>query len=123
MDDAAFSAMYEQATREGQWIRDHGLYAVEARIEESASEDYLVIHYANGAEYRFPVRLLQCVCDMSPEQRRKLVLEDTGDAVRWDDADWDIDIPALLEGCYGTVKWMEGETARFRPQAPEPTPA
>lgn len=117
MDAEAKRKMFEEARRKGQEEEDRGLYAVEARVEETGGEDYLFIRYANGCEYRVPVRILQRVRDMSPEQRRRIILGETGDYLEWEGTDWDADIPALIAGCYGTVSYME----TFSFERPGPT--
>lgn len=124
MDAEAKRLMFEEARRKGQEDEDRGLYAIEAHIEEAANgEDLIFIRYANGSEYRIPARMIQDVHDLSREQLRHMTLAEPGSVLLWEEEGRDAYIPNLIKGCYGNRAWMEGETARFRPQAPEPTPA
>ncbi len=108
MDNATFQAMYERATREGQAIRERGLYAIDARIEAGPDGDLIVIRYANGSEFRIPARLVQDVHDLSPEQLRHMTLGEPGNTLFWEEEGRDAYIPGLVSGCYGTRAWMQG---------------
>lgn len=124
MDEAARKAMFEEARREGQEILDRGRYAVEARIEAGLDgEDAIYIRYANGCEFRFPVYLLQGVAAMTPKQRRKMQLVPPGDGLRWEEEDWDLYIPHLIEGSFGTKAWMQREIARINGRKTSPAKA
>ncbi len=124
MDETTFQKMFEKATREGQEITDRGHYAVEARIESGQDgEDVIYVRYANGCEFRFPVYLIQGVAAMTPEQRRKMQLVQPGDGLRWEEEDWDIYIPHLIEGSFGSRAWMQREVARINGSRTSPAKA
>ena len=124
MDAEAKRLMFEEARRKGQEIEDRGLYAIEAHIEEAANgEDLIFIRYANGSEYRIPARMVQDVHDLSREQLHHMVLGEPGTVLFWEEEGRDAYIPNLIQGYYGNKAWMNSQAARFKPQAPEPTPA
>lgn len=111
MDD--LDRALDAAARNTQAKRERGRYATAVAIEVGPDgADCLSIRYANGCEYRFPVYLLEAVAAMTPEQRRRMELDPSGWYLRWEEPDWEVYIPDVIEGYFGYPDWMAGEGDR-----------
>jgi hypothetical protein len=68
--------------------------------------DTIAVRLATGVEVVIPRRLLQGLESARPADVARVKVEDFGSALRWPRLDVDHYIPGLLEGVFGTRKWM-----------------
>lgn len=84
--------------------------------------DAVAITLATGVEILIPRRLLQGLESASPAVLAKVRVEDFGSALHWPKLDVDHYIPGLLDGVFGTRRWMseigrKGGSARSKAKA------
>ena len=78
--------------------------AVSATYRSKA--DTLVIKLANGVELAIPRKLLQGLANADPREVAKVEIDDHGSALHWESLDVDHYVPGLIDGVFGTRKWM-----------------
>lgn len=74
--------------------------------EYDKASDRIFIALSSGVELVIPRRLLQGLETATPAQLSQVAVEDHGSALRWDALDVDHYIPGLVDGVFGTRKWM-----------------
>lgn len=70
------------------------------------ADDMVVITLATGVQVAVPRMLLQGLRDATPGQLAKVEIEGPGTGLHWPLLDVDHYIPAVLEGVFGTRRWM-----------------
>ncbi len=76
------------------------------RVEYLESSHILVISLSNELRIAIPVENLQGLENASPQQLRNYEMMGIGFAFRFPDLDADFHVDALIEGVYGSRKWM-----------------
>ena len=71
-----------------------------------AESQKIVIEFESGVEYRFPHKLGQGLENASKTELANIEISPSGLGIHWPDIDVGFSIPHLLEGIYGTQKWM-----------------
>lgn len=71
-----------------------------------AKDDTFAIKLATGVELAIPRRLLQGLADADPRLVAKVEIDDHGSALHWEALDVDHYVPGLIDGVFGTRKWM-----------------
>lgn len=71
-----------------------------------ATTQKVVIELASGAECRFPARLGQGLENVLESELSNIEISPSGLGIHWPDLDVGFSIPYLLEGIYGTKRWM-----------------
>lgn len=66
----------------------------------------LRITLTSGAYVGFPVEQLEGLADADPAKVANVIVEAPGLGLHWPDLDVDLYVPALLEGVFGSRKWM-----------------
>ncbi|MEL7512220.1 MAG: DUF2442 domain-containing protein [Cyanobacteria bacterium J06554_3] len=66
----------------------------------------VVIEFSIGSEYRFPPDIVQGLNKATDDQLSNIELFPSGSVIRWPELDVDLSIPLLLEGIFGSKKWM-----------------
>ncbi|NJL98282.1 MAG: DUF2442 domain-containing protein [Synechococcaceae cyanobacterium SM2_3_2] len=107
MDD--LNRQIEAARQRDQEERATGQYAVEAFYQEE--KDFLSITLANGIEIGIPVESMERLSDADRAEVAKVEITPSGMGLHWGSLDWDLSIPHLIAGCFGTKTWMQ-ELAR-----------
>jgi len=70
------------------------------------NKTFLVLHMSNGSMYWIPKNKLEKLANISDAELAKAEIEGNGTGIRWSALDWDLFVPNLLQGIYGTAKWM-----------------
>ena len=70
------------------------------------STDVVAIGLATGVEVLIPRRLLQGLESASPAQASKIEIVDFGSGLHWPKLNVDHFVPGLLDGVFGTRRWM-----------------
>ena len=69
-------------------------------------DDALVLVLKNGVEITIPRTLIQGLREADPTDVAKVEIEDFGSALHWEKLDLDHYVPGLIDGIFGTRKWM-----------------
>jgi hypothetical protein len=72
----------------------------------------IVVELLNGATFAFPASLAQLLCDGSPEQLSNMELTPFGIGLHWPELDADYTVAGLMNGIFGTAKWMAQRAGR-----------
>jgi hypothetical protein len=71
-----------------------------------AKDDVIAIKFLTGVELTVPRRLLQGLVDATPDQLAEVQIDNLQSGLHWESLDIDHYIPSMLEGIFGTRKWM-----------------
>jgi hypothetical protein len=96
-------AKAEQRTAE---LRAGG-YAVAARYDRRRSR--VVVKLSTGVELAFPAELAQGLRSASDRALAEIEISPSGLGLHWPQLDADLYIPALVQGVFGTRRWMAQE--------------
>lgn len=97
---------FEQAEDRAAALREHG-YAVAARYDDSRAR--IVIELNNSVEIAFPPQLAEGLAGASAGDLADIVITPTGLGLHWPKLDADLYVPALLQGVFGTKRWMAAQ--------------
>ena len=75
-------------------------------VEHVPDLNLLIVRLSNGRRLVLPMEDLQGLGRATPEQMRHYELLGRGSGISFPDLDVDLYVPALIEGVYGTRKWM-----------------
>lgn len=84
--------------------------AVSARYDAKA--DRIVVELTSGATFAFPPSLVQTLCDATPEQLSEIEVSPVGFGLHWPQLDEDYTVKGLMNGVFGTAKWMAAKAGR-----------
>lgn len=99
-----FDAEIDAAISRGKLYEKYRPKAVAASYQKM--NDALEIVLATGVTLAIPRRLLQGLEKASPRDVAKVTIEDHGSSLHWEALDVDHYVPALINGLFGTRKWM-----------------
>ena len=105
MDD--LTAQIEAAMAKGRTARASEPHAIFAEFD--AESGRIVVMLANGARFEFPPSLAQGLEAASSEQLSQVEVVGDGSALHWEALDADFSVPNLLNGIFGTAKWMAAQ--------------
>lgn len=81
-------------------------HAVSARYDRAASR--IVVTLSNGLDLGVPVRLAQGLAGAKGSDLAVIEITPTGLGLHWPGLDADLYLPSLLQGLFGTRRWMAG---------------
>lgn len=111
LSDAQIDAVNER----GRIARETQPRAVSARFD--AQTRRIVVELTNGATFAFPPALAQGLCDATPRQLAEIEVSPGGYGLHWPQLDEDYSVPGLMNGVFGTAKWMAATAGRARSPA------
>lgn len=79
-------------------------HAVSARYDRRRSR--VVVALNTGVELTFPTQLAEGLADASPDNLADIEISPAGLGLHWPKLDADLYVPALLQGVFGSKKWM-----------------
>lgn len=79
-------------------------HAVSARYDRRRSR--VVVALNTGVELTFPTQLAEGLADASPDNLADIEISPAGLGLHWPQLDADLYVPALLQGVFGSKKWM-----------------
>jgi hypothetical protein len=82
-------------------------YACSARYE--AGSGRIVIGLSTDVQIAIPVSKIEGLVDASPEQLAEIEISEAGLGLHWPELDVDIYIPAILQGVFGSPRWMAAQ--------------
>jgi hypothetical protein len=97
---------FAEATRRGEAERAASPLPISVRFDPRSSR--VVVEFANGASFMVPARSLQGLADASDDQLSNVELAgETG--LHWPDLDADFTISGLMEGVFGTARFLAAQ--------------
>jgi|SRR5579859_2598763 len=79
-------------------------HAISARYDRRGAR--VVVGLSNGLELGVPVDLAQGLAGAKPAALAAIEISATGLGLHWPKLDADLYLPALMEGIFGTRRWM-----------------
>ncbi|WP_174297420.1 DUF2442 domain-containing protein [Sphingomonas bacterium] len=79
-------------------------HAVSARYDRRRAR--VVVGLQSGVELTFPARLAEGLADASPDDLADIEVSPAGLGLHWPKLDADLYVPALLQGVFGSKRWM-----------------
>ena len=108
-------AEFEEANERGQIKYETEPRAVAARYDAKAQR--IVVELASGATFAFPPALAQGLRDASPEELAEIEISPAGFGLHWPRIDEDYTVKGLMNGVFGTAKWMAARAGRTTSEA------
>jgi Protein of unknown function (DUF2442) len=99
-------------------------HAVAARYNRRVSR--IMVRLSNGLELAFPPHLAEGLAGAKPPDLAVIDITPAGLGLHWPRLDADLYLPSLLEGIFGSPRWMaalRGETGALVQGQPKPAPA
>lgn len=103
-------AQIEAANARGRIVLETQPHAAAARYD--AKTDRIVVDLTNGATFAFPPRLVQGLEDATAQQLAEVEVIGAGFGLHWETLDVDYSVPGLVNGLFGTAKWMAARAGR-----------
>jgi hypothetical protein len=97
---------FGQAEARAAGLRQAG-HAVAARYDRRASR--IVVRLNTGLELAFPPALAEGLAGAAPEDLAAIEITPAGLGLHWPKLDADLYIPALLQGVFGSRRWMAAQ--------------
>ena len=94
---------FQAAVLRGEEVRRNG-YAVSA--EYDGHQNRLVVGLSNGVVIMVPVHLLEELAEAGAEDLAEIEISPAGLGLHWPRLDADVYVPALMQGVFGTRRWM-----------------
>ena len=82
-------------------------HAVKARYDRRAER--VVVSLSNGVQIAFPIHLAEGLDEASAEDLSNIEISPTGLGLHWPKLDADVYVPALMQGVFGSKKWIAAE--------------
>ena len=105
----------ETANARGRIVRETQPHARSARYD--AKSDRVVVDLTNGAMFAFPTRLVQGLHNASAAEIAEVEVIGGGFGLHWEKLDLDYTVPGLINGVFGTAKWMAAKAGRVKSEA------
>ena len=100
---------FEKAEARSQALRQSG-YTVSARYDELGSR--VIVDLNTGVQIAFPTALTEGLANASPEDLAEIEISPAGLGLHWPRLDADVYVPALLDGIFGSRRWMAQQLGR-----------
>ena len=97
---------FNQATERGRERVANAPRAV--GISYDSQTKRILIDLQNGVSFIVPTALVQILANASDEQISDVEIAVQGLYLRWKSLDEDLFLPNLMQGVFGTQKWMDG---------------
>jgi len=95
---------FEMANQRSSKMRKSTPRAVSARYDRKHRR--IVIHLSSSLDISFPPRIAQGLEHATPAALRDIEISPSGLGIHFPKLDADLYLPALLEGFFGSKKWM-----------------
>ena len=96
----------QQAEKRMAALRENG-FAVSARYDRRTAR--IVVNLNTGVQIAFPTRLAEGLANASPDDLAEIEVSPAGLGLRWPKLDADVYMPALLQGVFGSKRWMAAQ--------------
>jgi hypothetical protein len=98
---------FEEATARGARRRKAGPVAVAARYDRGRGR--IVVSLSSGLELAFPPHAAEGLAGAAPAALERIEVSPSGLGLHWPKLDADLYLPALLEGAFGSKRWMAAQ--------------
>jgi hypothetical protein len=98
------------ARERGRVYRATRPHAVSARYD--ARSERIVVELTSGATFAFPPRLVEGLANAAPAHLAEVELLGDGEALHWETLDVDYSVAGLVNGIFGTARWMAARAGR-----------
>ena len=95
---------YDAGIKRGRKYREMVPHAVAARYDNESGR--VIVDLTNGSTFAFFPQYLQDMEHGTPEQFAEVEVLGSGYGLHWESLDADFTVPGLLNGIFGTAKWM-----------------
>ena len=96
----------QQAEKRTAALRENG-FAVSARYDRRTAR--IVVNLNTGVQIAFPTRLAEGLANASPDDLAEIEVSPAGLGLHWPKLDADVYMPALLQGVFGSKRWMAAQ--------------
>lgn len=103
-------AKIEAANERGRIAQQTEPRAVSARYD--ARSKRIVVELTSGATFAFPPALVEGLSDATPGELADIEVSPIGYGLHWRRLDEDYSVPGLMNGVFGTAKWMAARAGR-----------
>ena len=103
--EAELQRMYEVATRHGEEAIKTEKQAHSVRYDQATNR--LILELKNNVTVMLPCDLIQRLSDAAPSEIAEVELGARGASLHWEKLDQDFSVNGLVNGIFGTKKWME----------------
>jgi hypothetical protein len=103
-------AQAEAARERGRIAQETEPRATSARYDSKSGR--IVVELTSGATFAFPPELVEGLCDGTPEQLAEVQISPAGFGLHWPSLDEDYSVPGLMNGIFGTARWMAKRAGR-----------
>jgi len=100
----------EAANRRGKIIRETQPHAEAARYDPKAKR--VIVDLTNGATFAFPPALVEGLAGATDAELAEVEVIGAGYGLHWETLDADYTVPGLVNGVFGTAKWMAAKAGR-----------
>ena len=107
----SFEQKFERANRRASELQASVPRAVSARYDRRHRR--IVIGLSSGLEVDFVPESAEGLDKASPSQLEKIEISQSGYGIHFPELDADLYVPALLEGVYGSRRWMAARLGRL----------
>ncbi|MBA2495148.1 MAG: DUF2442 domain-containing protein [Acidobacteria bacterium] len=104
INEAEFERQFVEATRRGEKEMANAPKAKKVNFDRKTKR--LLIDLQNGITILVPISIIQIFQNATNEEIADVELLLNGLYLRWNQLDEDLSVPNLLEGRFGTPKWM-----------------
>lgn len=111
---------FQASIQRGEDLRQNG-YAVSA--EYDAPQNRLVVSLSSGVIITVPVHLMQELADADPAALGEIEIAPSGLALHWPSLDADVYVPSLMQGIFGTKRWIAAQLGAAGGRVTTPTKA
>ena len=111
---------FTAAIARGEQIRQGG-YAV--GVDYDARQKRLVVELSNGVTVMVPVHLLEGLAEAQDSDLAEIEITPAGLGLHWPKLDADVYVPALMQGVFGTKRWMAAQLGASGGKASTPAKA
>ena len=82
-------------------------YAISAHYDRRTSR--IVVDLNTGVQVAFPANLAEGLAGASPQDLAEIEISPAGLGLHWPKIDADLYVPALLQGVFGSTRWMAAQ--------------
>lgn len=111
---------FQAATRRGEELRRKG-YAIRAEYDSHLNK--LIVDLDTGVTIMVPVHLIEELSDATADNLREIKISPAGTALHWPRLDADVYVPSLMQGIYGSKRWMAAQLGSAGGRATSPAKA
>ena len=103
-------AQIDAARERGRIAQETEPRATSARYDPKSGR--IIVELTSGATFAFPPELVEGLCDATAVQLSEIEVSPIGYGLHWPRLDEDYSVPGLMNGIFGTARWMAARAGR-----------